>query len=415
MARRHKKLLGENPFTNKALDEASTDPQAGPIKPTNTDDTPSRSKNKARVQAGTVSESKPNPPANNASRSEEPTRKKPEGAQTPTAMAELAGSVFQGLTTQPDPMVSRPSPQPSNEASNTPYEVAERETTHEAQPDAHRDSEEHSTYRAQPINVASNSPTIGCPKLDSAFDKHAERVVDLLYDRYFRVSVVGAHHVPTQGRAMVLANHALPFPYDGVMLRAALRREQPTSREVRWMAEDHWFLMPMIGPMLRRMGALSAREANAADVLHRDQLLVGFPEGADGAARLYKDKHRLQRFARDGFVKAGLRASAPVVPCVIVGAEESMPMLYSLKMLARPMGMPFIPVTPTFPALGLFGLIPAPTKWLIVFGDPFRFDKQDPAAADNPALVNQLTARVRATMQTMLDKAYAARRSHWFG
>lgn len=250
---------------------------------------------------------------------------------------------------------------------------------------------------------------------DLKYDARFKPLLDLLYERYFRVDTDGIEHVPAEGRALIVANHAGTFPYDGIMLKTALRREHPHARSVRWLAEDHLFYMPFVGSFLNRMGAVRACQENAERLLRQERLVAVFPEGAKGTGRLYRNRHKLQRFGRGGFVRLCLRTQTPVIPCVIVGAEESMPLLFRIEYLANLLGIPYIPITPTFPALGPLGVIPAPTKWQFTFGEPIHFERYGEEAAEDHVLVRRLTERVRATMQGMLDQANASRRSLWFG
>lgn len=265
------------------------------------------------------------------------------------------------------------------------------------------------------IGIRNRSEDIDDFGHDREYDSRLQPLLDLVYDRYFRIDVDGAHHVPAEGRALIVANHAGAFPYDGIMLKTAMRREHPAARDVRWLAEDHWFYMPFLGSFLNRMGAVRACQENAERLLRQERLVAVFPEGAKGTGRLYKNRHKLQRFGRGGFVRLCLRTQTPIIPCVIVGAEESMPLLFRIESLAHLLGVPYIPITPTFPWLGPLGVVPAPTKWQFIFGEPIRFDRHGPGAADDTVLVGRLTERVRATMQVMLDQASASRRSVWFG
>ena len=134
-----------------------------------------------------------------------------------------------------------------------------------------------------------------------------------------------------------------------------------------------------------------------------------------GIGKLYKDRYRLQRFGRGGFIRLCLRTQTPLVPCAIVGAEETNPLLYRFEHATRALGIPYLPVTPTFPALGPLGLVPAPTKWRMRFAEPVRFDAYGPESADDEILVRRLAERVRATIQGLIDEALAARKSVWFG
>ena len=109
------------------------------------------------------------------------------------------------------------------------------------------------------------------------------------------------------------------------------------------------------------------------------------------------------------------RTGTPVVPVAVVGAEETNPLLFRFEYLAKTFGVPYVPVTPTFPLLGPLGLVPAPTKWEIHFGEPMDFGAHGKDAADDELLVGKLAERVRATIQGMLDRAVGARKSVFFG
>ena len=127
-----------------------------------------------------------------------------------------------------------------------------------------------------------------------------------------------------------------------------------------------------------------------------------FPEGYKGLGKPFSDRYKLQRFGRGGFVAAALRTGVPIVPCSIVGAEEAYPMLGNIEPLARLLGVPYFPITPTFPWLGLLGLLPLPSKWIIAFGEPVQTDSFGTEAAEDPMLVFDLTDQVRETIQHTL-------------
>jgi 1-acyl-sn-glycerol-3-phosphate acyltransferase len=129
----------------------------------------------------------------------------------------------------------------------------------------------------------------------------------------------------------------------------------------------------------------------------------------------FKERYRLARFGRGGFVRLALRTGAPIVPCAVVGAEEIHPKIASMDWAGRPLGLPYLPITPTFPLLGPLGVIPRPTKWSIDFADPIPMDAYGPQGAEDPILVNRLSEQVRSTVQHMVDSRLARRRSVWFG
>jgi 1-acyl-sn-glycerol-3-phosphate acyltransferase len=254
---------------------------------------------------------------------------------------------------------------------------------------------------------------------DFGFDPVYERKVlpffDFLYDRYFRVEVAGAANVPREGRCLLVANHSGTLPYDGMMLKLAVKREHPEKRDVRWLAEDFIFHFPFLGSFTNRVGAVRACQENAERLLKQDALVAVFPEGVKGIGKLFKQRYQLQRFGRGGFIKLSLRTQTPIVPVAIVGAEETNPMLFRIEYLTKALGLPYFPVTPTFPLLGPAGLLPAPTKWKIMFGEPVTFEGYGKEAADDEILVGRLAERVRGAIQGMLDRSIGERRSVWFG
>ncbi len=251
---------------------------------------------------------------------------------------------------------------------------------------------------------------------DPAYEERYRPFLDFLYRYYFRVDTQGLSQIPSEGRCIIVANHAGgPLPYDGLMLRAAVRREHDSKRDLRWLAEDFVFYLPFVGASLNRLGAVRACQENAERLLSRERLVAVFPEGAKGIGKLFGERYRLQRFGRGGFIRLCLRTGTPIVPCAIVGAEEANPTVYRLESLAKLVGLPYLPVTPTFPALGPLGLLPAPTKWKIRFGEPIRLTTYGPEAAEDDLLVTRLAEGVRTVIQEMLSGMLASRRSIWLG
>ncbi|MBK8173609.1 MAG: acyltransferase family protein [Sandaracinaceae bacterium] len=239
---------------------------------------------------------------------------------------------------------------------------------------------------------------------------------ELVYRNYFRVETVGVENIPAEGRTLIVANHSgSTFPWDGVMLKTALRAEHSNKRELRWLAEDFIFHMPFLGSLMNRIGAVRACQENAERLLTQDKLVAVFPEGIQGIGKHYKQRYQLQRFGRGGYIKLALRSGAPLIPTAVVGAEETNPLLFKESYFAKALGVPYIPVTPTFPLLGPLGLLPLPTKWRIVFGAPISLEEYGPEAANDAIVVNRLNEKVRATLQTMIDDSLAARGSVLFG
>jgi 1-acyl-sn-glycerol-3-phosphate acyltransferase len=238
-----------------------------------------------------------------------------------------------------------------------------------------------------------------------------EPLLELLYTRWFRVETSGLEHVPARGAALLVANHAGTLPYDSAMILHAIRRDHPERRDVRPLIEDAVFHLPWLGPLINRIGGVRADPENAERLLSRGELIAVFPEGVKGMGKLWRDRYRLQRFGRGGFVKLALRSGAPLIPVAVVGAEEALPMLGKVTWFTGSIGLPYLPVTPLFPWLGPLGLVPLPSKWRLRFGEPIDLAKQyGPEAADDRLLVNRLADAIRAEIQQMVDELLASRK-----
>jgi 1-acyl-sn-glycerol-3-phosphate acyltransferase len=238
---------------------------------------------------------------------------------------------------------------------------------------------------------------------------------EFLYSVWWRVETTGIEHVPGRGPGLIVTNHSGVLPYDGIMVKLAVRHEHPARRDCRMLALDMFALLPVLAPLLAKSGSVRANPENGERLLKRGELVGVFPEGVKGVGKYYKDRYRLARFGRGGFVRIALRAGAPIIPCAVVGAEEIHPVIGKADWVGRPLGFPYFPITPTFPVLGPLGLVPLPTKWSIDFADPMDLSQYGPEAADDPILVNRLAEEVRSIIQRLIDGRLARRRSVWFG
>jgi 1-acyl-sn-glycerol-3-phosphate acyltransferase len=230
-----------------------------------------------------------------------------------------------------------------------------------------------------------------------------------VYEKWFRVTVTGT--LPAGTGALVVANHSGTVPWDALMTAIAVHDNHPERRHLRMLGADLLFRVPVLGSLARKSGQTLACGADAVRLLRAGEVVGVWPEGFKGIGKPFRDRYRLQRFGRGGFVTTALRAGVPIVPCSIVGAEEIHPKIADLKPLAKLLGLPYFPVTPLFPLLGPLGAIPLPTKWHIHFGDPVRTDRAAPDAADDHATVMDLADTVRDTIQATLDRLVAARPS----
>jgi 1-acyl-sn-glycerol-3-phosphate acyltransferase len=213
------------------------------------------------------------------------------------------------------------------------------------------------------------------------------------------VKTVGIENVPGDTRALLVSNHAGVVPYDGGMISLALYFEHPAKRFARALVLNGLMNMPVASWFVRRSGNTLANMRDAEMLLRRDQPVLVFPEGAKGTGKLYKDRYRLRRFGRGGFAEIAIRTGAPIIPISVVGSEEIHPMLADLAPLGRLFGLPYGPITPTFPWLGPLGLIPLPSSWIIEFHEPIPTDGYTHADADDPAAVLALSDQVRDVIQ----------------
>jgi 1-acyl-sn-glycerol-3-phosphate acyltransferase len=250
------------------------------------------------------------------------------------------------------------------------------------------------------------------------FDKQLTESVFLpllrpLYRAWFRIETYGVKHLPEDGPALIVANHSGTVAVDAVMLAVAVHDEHPAKRFLRLLGADFVFRMPGLSEVARKSGSTLACNPDAERLLRAGELVGVFPEGFKGVGKPFAERYKLQRFGRGGFVHAALKCGVPIIPVSIIGSEEIHPVLGHAKLLARMLDLPYFPITPTFPWLGPIGLVPLPSKWYIEFGEPINVEDYGPDAADDAAMVFDLTDRVRETIQSTLYRLLVQRRSVW--
>jgi 1-acyl-sn-glycerol-3-phosphate acyltransferase len=238
---------------------------------------------------------------------------------------------------------------------------------------------------------------------------------EFLYRYWFRAEVEGIANVPATGGALLVANHAGALPPDAPMIAKAIREEHPHPRPLNITVEHFFKGYPGFSMLVPKIGCVPAHPANVQRLLYdEEQLVLVFPEGRKGTEKLYKDRYRLRRFGRGGFVEAAMRARAPIVPVCVVGAEEAAPVFAKVGLLKRLTGLIYFPITPTFPHFGLLGMLGyLPAKFRIRFLEPVSFDEE--GMNEDKALVQTVAHDIRARIQEGLWDMLAGRRSVWFG
>ncbi|HEY1276302.1 MAG TPA: 1-acyl-sn-glycerol-3-phosphate acyltransferase [Thermoleophilaceae bacterium] len=249
-------------------------------------------------------------------------------------------------------------------------------------------------------------------RVEGLFDR---TLYDFFYRYWFRAEVEGIENVPTAGGALLVSNHSGALPPDAAMIAKAIREEHPHPRDVNITVEHFFKGFPGFSMLIPKLGCVAAHPANVHRLLYdEEQLVLVFPEGRKGTEKLYRDRYRLRRFGRGGFVEAAMRARAPIVPVCVVGAEEAAPVFAQIGLMKRLTGLLYFPITPTFPHFGLLGMLGyLPAKFRIRFLDPIRFDEQ--GMYEDKALVQTVAHETRARIQENLWDMLAKRKSVWFG
>lgn len=236
------------------------------------------------------------------------------------------------------------------------------------------------------------------------------RLIEFLHDHWWRIETAGTERIPDGERIMFVSNRSGILPYDGLMIAHVVERARGRDARPRFLVADWLLGLPFAATVLPRLGGVRACAENLERLLRTDRSAIVFPEGQKGALKPYRDRYRLQRFARGGFVSIALRERATIVPVAVVGAEEVHPILLQSGFAERLLGVP-LPVTPTFPWLGPLGAVPLPSRWRIRFGRPIRFDEVPVERADDPLFVNRTREVVRGNVQALLDEEVHGRSS----
>jgi 1-acyl-sn-glycerol-3-phosphate acyltransferase len=249
----------------------------------------------------------------------------------------------------------------------------------------------------------------------------ARKVFDPIYRNWFRVEWDGLDKIPTEGGALLVANHAGAIPSDAPVIMHGVETE--LDRPVYGLADAFFKGTPVVGTLWARNGGVVAHTDNAYRLLReRQQLVLVFPEGSKGPGKTYQERYRLRRFGRGGFVEIAMRAGVPIIPIAVVGAEESMPILFNIPAVAKLLGTPYFPVTANMlalgpilgPLVGTVGYFPAKFKLKVL--DPVRFDDIEPGLRRySRSRIMDESERIRQTIQEELYAMLRTRRSVWFG
>ena len=243
--------------------------------------------------------------------------------------------------------------------------------------------------------------------LDPQWTKYALAAVAFLHRHYFRTEVFGAEHIP-KGRALLVANHSGQIPIDGALIGASLFMDVEPPRFMRAMVEKWTQTLPFISLLFSRVGQVVGVPENAQRLLESEEVLLVFPEGARGISKPFHKRYQLVDFGL-GFMRLAMATGTPIVPVAVIGGEEQYISVGNFESMAKMLRMPSFPVLPQL--LVPFGALPLPTRYRIYFGEPMRFDG-DPD--DDDAVIEEKVFVVKATVQSMVNRALKARKSVFF-
>ncbi|MCB1031454.1 MAG: acyltransferase family protein [Acidimicrobiales bacterium] len=272
-----------------------------------------------------------------------------------------------------------------------------------------------------PVAEAEPEPELDDPRIGDVDEwgrserarEFVRKMYDPMYKHWFRAEWEGFDKIPTEGGALLVANHAGAIPSDAPTIMHGIERD--LGRPVYGLADQFFKAAPVIGTLWARGGGVVAHPDNTYRLLRdQQQLVLVFPEGAKGPAKTYGERYRLRRFGRGGFVEIAMRAGVPIVPIAVVGAEESMPILFKIPSLAKAFGAPYFPVTANM-ALGPLAALHFPAKFKLRVLDPIKFDVEPDQARYSRSRIMDESEAIRQQIQEALFDMLRQRRSVWFG
>jgi 1-acyl-sn-glycerol-3-phosphate acyltransferase len=243
----------------------------------------------------------------------------------------------------------------------------------------------------------------------------ARTLYEPIYSKWFRTEWEGLEKVPTEGGALLVANHAGAIPSDAPVIMHGIEKE--LARPVYGLADYFFRTVPIVGTLWARAGGVSARPANAYRLLkEQQQLALVFPEGTKGPSKSFTDRYQLRRFGRGGFVEIAMRAGVPVVPIAVVGSEEAMPIVLRLPSLAKALRVPYVPITANVLTMGPLGVVlPFPAKFKLRVMDPVHFDVPPDQERYSKSRIMEESEGIRTRLQEAVFDMLRDRRSVWFG
>lgn len=226
-------------------------------------------------------------------------------------------------------------------------------------------------------------------------------MVEPLFRHYFNVKAFGVDHVPPRGRGMLVGNHSGGIAIDGMMVIASMFFAKNPPRLAQGMVEKFMNRLPFAAMLTSKLGQFTGLPEHCIRLLEDERLLMVFPEGARGTAKLYKERYNLVRFGT-GFVRLAMRTKSPIIPFAFLGGGAAVPTVYNAVALGKMVGAPYVPVTP-------YGLpLPLPVKLEVEYGEPLVFQG---TGAEADTVIEGYVEQVRTSIATMIERGRARRES----
>lgn len=220
-----------------------------------------------------------------------------------------------------------------------------------------------------------------------------------VYRFYFKVDVYGIDNVPSRGRGILVGNHSGGVAIDGAMAMGSMLLDAEPPRLPHAMIDKFIHQFPGASQFMARTGQFTGNPDQAKRLLEAERLILVFPEGARGTAKLAKDSDSLVEFGT-GFMRLALETQSPILPFGFVGGGEALPTVANLKRLGRLLGVPYIPVT----KWGL--LIPKPTRFQLLYGKPMIFEG---SGHERDEVVHAMVDRVKEKIRDLIRQGRALR------
>lgn len=216
--------------------------------------------------------------------------------------------------------------------------------------------------------------------------------------RYLRIEVEGLENLPKDGAYIVVSNHSGYSGFDAIMLANEIYLAQ--KRKARLIAHKLWFFGKPVQIVSEKMGLVAADTNEILATLRNGEPIIIFPEGESGNFKTIDRRYRLQEFKR-GFTRIAMISGAPIIPAIVIGAEETHINLSQIKFTKYLIGT-VIPIPLNF--------LPLPVKWKIKFLAPIDL-RSRPVDAMDREKVFEITRKIRHKLQRELIKELRKRKA----